>query len=275
MTPAPVGYQCPICTGRAREGAFGAASYRTRTTVSRQADRVPLVKMIRGAGVTQVLIAINVAIFIAMLTQGRISDVVLRRFGALPPVLAPSQWWRLFTAMFVHLSLIHILFNMWALTIFGPPVEERYGRARFLGLYLTAGLLGNAASLMFTAGGFRAGASGGVFGILGAWIGFFVRHHRARGAKEQLRSLFILVAINLFIGYWGGAIDNNAHLGGLAGGFIVATALEQSGRLKGPARELVGLLGFVVVVVAAIVLISSSGRFCDPVAFGPSGLGCP
>jgi rhomboid protease GluP len=142
-------------------------------------------------------------------------------------------------------------------------------------LYLTAGLLGNAASLMFTAGGYRAGASGAVFGILGAWIGFFVRHHRARGAREQLRSLFILVAINLFIGYSiSGAIDNNAHLGGLAGGFIVATALEQSGRLKGPARELVGLLGFVVVVVASIVLISSSGRFCDPVVLAPNALGC-
>jgi rhomboid protease GluP len=127
---------------------------------------------------------------------------------------------------------------------------------------------------MFTSGGFRAGASGAVFGILGAWVGFFVRHSRARGARDQLRSLFFLVAINLVIGYSFGRVDNNAHLGGLVGGFIVATVLEQSGRIRGPAREIVATLGFVAVIVLAVVLISSSGRFCDPVALGPNGFGC-
>jgi rhomboid protease GluP len=276
MTTAPVGYQCPICTGRAREGTFGAASYRTRTTVSRQVDRVPFMKTIRRAGITQLLIGANVAVFIAMLTTGRFeaSDVLLR-FGALPPILPRDQWWRLFTAMFVHVGMFHLLFNMWALAIFGPSIEQRYGRARFLALYLAAGLLGSAASLAFTAGGVRAGASGGVFGILGAWIGFFVRHRSARGASDQLRSLFFLVAINLFIGVsFRGRIDNFAHLGGLAGGFIVASVLEQSGKLRGSARELLGLAGYAAVVIAAVVLIGSSGRFCDPVTVAPNVIAC-
>src|SRR6266542_1067535 len=222
MTPAPVGYQCPICTGRAREGSFGAASYRTRAAVGRQAERVPFVRMIQRSGATQILVAVNVALFVAMLLSGRVSNAQLLRFGAMEAPLDPSQWWRLFTAMFVHVNLLHLFFNMYALLIFGPPIENRYGKARFLALYLLAGYLGSCASLLFTAGrGPRAGASGAVFGIIGAWIAFFVRHRNARGAREQLRSLFILVGINLFIGVSVGFIDNFAHLGGLVGGFVV------------------------------------------------------
>src|SRR5437660_1141469 len=84
MIPAPVGYQCPVCTGRAREGTFGAASYRTRSAVSQRADRVPLVRMIRRAGMTQALIAANVGVFVAMLLTGRpTAPDVLLRFGAM------------------------------------------------------------------------------------------------------------------------------------------------------------------------------------------------
>jgi membrane associated rhomboid family serine protease len=277
MTPAPVGYQCPICTGRAREGAFGAASYRTRTTVSRQVDRVPLVKMIRGAGITQLLMAANVAVFVAMVvtSPARFTEPdVLVKFGALRPFLPRDEWWRLFTSMFVHIGFLHLLFNMWALMLFGPSIEQRYGRARFLALYIAAGLLGGAASLAFTHPTVGAGASGAVFGILGAWIGFFVRHRQARGASDQIRSLLFLVAINLAIGYSSGRIDNNAHLGGLAGGFIIATVLEQSAKLRGAAREILGLAGFAAVVIVAVLMIANSARFCDPVQVAANVFAC-
>ena len=275
MTPAPVGYQCPICMGRAREGALGAASYRTRTTVSRQVDRVPLVRMVQRAGMTQVLLAANVAMFVAMLLIiKQVAPDIRHPFGAMPPAFPRSEWWRLFTAMFTHFGPIHLLFNMWALTVFGPPIEERYGKMRFLLLYLVAGLLGNGISLAFGGLGIRAGASGGVFGILGAWIAFFFRHRTARGASDQLRSLFVLVGINLFIGYSFGGIDNLAHLGGLAGGFIIATVLEQSGRLRGAAREMVGLAGFAAVVIIASLLIANSGRLCEPVQIAINVIAC-
>jgi membrane associated rhomboid family serine protease len=264
MTPAPVGYQCPICTGRAREGTFGAASYRTRSTVSKQADRVPLVRVVRRAGVTQMLLAANVVVFLLMLLTGHAErgDVLLR-FGAMPSPLPRDQWWRLFSAMFVHIGALHLLFNMWALTLFGPAVEGRHGRVRFLALYVTAGFMGNALSLALThAPSLSAGASGAVFGILGAWIAFFLRHRTARGARQQLQSLFFLVGINLFIGFsgFGGRINNVAHLGGLAGGFIVATALEQSGRVRGTARGVVALAGYTLVVVAGLVAIAASNK---------------
>jgi membrane associated rhomboid family serine protease len=263
MTPAPVGYQCPICTGRAREGSFGAASYRTRQAVGRQVERVPLVRMIQRSGATQILVAANVAVFVVMLFSGSWNDTrVLYRFGAMKSPLPPSEWWRLFTAMFVHIGPLHLFFNMYALLIFGPPIEQRYGKARFLALYLLAGYMGSCASLLFTAGsGPRAGASGGVFGIIGAWIAFFVRHRSARGAREQLRSLFFLVGINLVIGVSVRFIDNFAHLGGLAGGFVVATALEQSARRRGPERSLVELAGYALVIAGGIVALTASGRF--------------
>jgi membrane associated rhomboid family serine protease len=265
MIPAPVGYQCPVCTGRAGEGAFGAASYRARSTMSKQADRVPLVRMIRRAGVTQVLIAVNVVVFVLMLLTGHpTSGDVLYRFGAMSSPLPKDEWWRLFTAMFVHIGTFHLLVNMWALMLFGPSIEERYGRFRFLALYVTAGFMGNAMSLLLVPG-LSAGASGAVFGILGAWIGFFVRHRQARGARQQLQSLFFLVGINLFIGFsgFGGRINNVAHLGGLAGGFIVATALEQSARVRASARALVALAGFAGVLIAGIVAIAASNKLID------------
>ena len=267
MTPAPVGYQCPICTGRAREGAFGAASYRTRETVARQVDRVPFARMIRQAGVTQALIAANVAIFIAITVaaRGRWQDQgVLLDFGALPAFLPRSQWWRLITAMFVHVGPFHLLFNMYALMIFGPAVESRYGRFRFLALYLVAGFLGSASSLLLTSGlGVRAGASGGVFGILGAWIAFYLRHRNARGAGDQLRSLFFLVGINLFIGVsLRGSIDNFAHLGGLVGGFIAGAALEQATRRRQPTEQrAIALAGYALVIAGGVVALMASGRF--------------
>ena len=261
MTPAPIGYQCPICTGRAKEGSLGAASYRTRSAVSRRADKLPLVKVIRAAAATQILIAANVAIFVAMLLTGRpTAPDVLFRFGALPPILPSEQWWRLFTAMFVHIGPFHLLFNMYALMIFGPAIENRYGKFRFLTLYFAAGFLGSAFSLAFTQGGIRAGASGGVFGILGAWIAYFIRLRSVPAARAQLRSLFFLVGINLFLGVSIGGIDNFAHLGGLVGGFVIGFALEQSVSRRGGWR-LAGIAGYAAVVVAGVWAISASSRF--------------
>lgn len=263
MIEAPVGYQCPVCTGRAREGAVGAASYRTRAAVARSASRLPGARFLRGAGATQVLIAVNVALFAGMLVVGgfEIDRDTLLKFGALPPILERREWWRLFTAMFVHIGVLHLLFNMWALSLFGPAVENRYGRARFIALYLAAGFLGSAFSMAFSSGDVRAGASGGVFGILGSWIAFYVRHRSARGAQDQLRSLFFLVGINLFFGFSFGGIDNFAHLGGLAGGFVAGTGLEAWARARAEAGRLAAVVGFALVIGTGILALLSSDRF--------------
>jgi rhomboid protease GluP len=269
MIEAPVGYQCPICTGRAREGTVGAASYRTRSAVSRSAERIPLLRVMRGAGVTQTLIAANVALFVGLVVTGSWNDpAVLSRWGALEVPLRASEWWRLITAMFVHIGPLHLLFNMYALFMFGPAVENRYGRLRFLALYLASGFLGSAFSMAFNTGsGIRAGASGGVFGILGCWIAFYVRHRTSRGASDQLRALFFLVGINLFFGFSVGGIDNFAHLGGLAGGFIAGTGLELWARARGAGGRLFALAGYALVIGAGILALMASGRVVSGTPF--------
>lgn len=262
MREAPVGYQCPICAGGARAGAFGAATYRARTRLERRVDRLPMARLLRGAGVTQILIAANAAMFVGMLLTGKpMSLSTLLRFGALPPVLPRSEWWRILTSMFVHFGFLHLAFNMYALFLFGPSIELRYGRRRFLALYLASGFLGGAFSLAFSSPGIAAGASGAVFGILGAWLGIFLRHRRSPGAAAQLRSILILIGINLALGATAQGIDNQAHLGGLVGGFVIASGLEEAARRRGAARPLVAAGSYAAVLVGAILVLASATRF--------------
>lgn len=251
MIDAPVGVQCPVCAGRMREGAMGAATYRARTRL----ERTTVARRYGRFTMTSVIVAVCVAVFVLML--GRSDAQTLYDFGALVAPLPRSMWWRVFTSMFVHIGLMHLLFNMYALWLFGPALEARYGRARMLALFLVSGLLGAGVSLLMLPGGVRAGASGGVFGILGGWIAFFARHRSLRGAREQLRSLLGLVAINLVIGFIPGfGIDVWAHIGGLVGGIVVGAGLELAGAMPaGPRRSLVTTGAYLAPVVAAIVLI--------------------
>lgn len=254
MIDAPVGIHCPICAGRMTEGALSQRSYRARTRL----ERTKVGRRMTGLSLTQAIVATNVGIFVLMVLDAGSFDTsaALYRFGATVNPLPASQWWRVLTAMFVHVNFLHIAFNMYALFLFGQAIEVRHGKPRFLALYLLSGVLGTAASLAFgPSPSIGAGASGGVFGIIGAWIAFFLPHRRVAAARAQLQSLFFLVGINVFIGLSIRGIDNMAHLGGLVGGFVIGSALEYAGkRPRGPA-SLVGVGGYLVVLIAALVLI--------------------
>jgi rhomboid protease GluP len=251
MTPAPVGQHCPVCTGRARDDAAGRAAYRARTEVARRTARWPLVAIMRGASVTQTIVAVNVVMLLLIYAAGGPGNgSVLVRFGALTSPLPKGEWWRMITAMFVHIGAIHLLFNTWALLVFGPALEQRYGRARFFVLYVASGVLGSAFSLAFTGARLAAGASGGVFGILGAWLAFYVRHRNVPALRGQLRSVLFLIGINLAIGASSRGIDNFAHVGGLLAGFSVGAALEWSSRAARPASWIGALAATVVLAVA-------------------------
>jgi len=253
MHPAPVGIHCPVCAGKMREGTLGEAAYRARVRV----ERVPQVRRLTALSATKVLLGANLIVALLMFATGApTSPRTLLRFGALPPVLDTGEWWRLFTAMFVHIGPAHLLFNMYALWLFGQAIEQRFGKLRFLALYFGSGLVGSAASLAFTEGGIRAGASGGVFGILGAFIGVYLQHRDNVGARSQLTSLFFLVGINLFFGFTVPGIDNSAHLGGLAAGLVIGSGVEVSMRRPGGAWRVAGVGGYLVAVIIAIVLIA-------------------
>lgn len=254
MHPAHVGIHCPICAGKMREGPLGQTGYRVRT----RAERIPAVRFLAGAQVTSLIIGANVLVFLLMqLTGSPTSDRTLRRFGALVSPLPSAQWWRLLTAMFVHFGFLHIIFNMLALLLFGGAIEQRYGKLRYLMLYLGAGVLGSATSLAFTHATLSAGASGAIFGIIGAMLAVAVWNRHQPGMSGQVRSLLFLIGINVFFGVASPGIDLRAHIGGVIGGFVIGSALEASRRQRGPARAALQVAGYTVVVVASYVLTSA------------------
>jgi rhomboid protease GluP len=137
-----------------------------------------------------------------------------------------GQYYRFLTSMFLHGSLLHILFNAWALYAIGPETERIYGTARFLGIYFIAGLAGGVASYAFSPYD-AVGASGAIFGLIGALAVFYYTSRTLLGdiARRQLGSLITVIMINVFIGFSTPRIDNFAHLGGLAGGALLGWLL--------------------------------------------------
>ena len=183
--------------------------------------------------ITYVLLGLILAAFLAETVLGGSTSMrTLVMLGAQVNVLVwEGQVWRLLTAMFLHIGVQHILFNGWALYSLGRDVEMFYGSVRFTILYFVAGLFGGVAYYLLgaptTAVTVSAGASGAVFGIIGAELAFWLRNRELFGTfgRQRLLNLGILIAINLFFGFTVPGINNLAHLGGLIPGFLLALAL--------------------------------------------------
>ena len=180
------------------------------------------------AWITYILLAANILIWLAMTAVGGSTDVdVLIRFGAkVNDLIADGQVWRLLTSMFLHIGLMHLLFNSYALFVFGSEVERLYGGPRFVAIYLLAGLWGALASFAFGSA-LSAGASGAIFGLLGTMVAYLRRHRETFGAwgRQRLLNLVGVAAFNLVLGFSVAGIDNLAHLGGLLSGAILGWAL--------------------------------------------------
>jgi rhomboid protease GluP len=188
---------------------------------------------------TYIFIAINVIVFaamvvdgflqgglgIAVLTGGRGISSILIDFGAnFAPLVASGQFWRLFTANFIHIGILHLLFNMYALFQLGIQVEATYGPRRFIVIYLLSGVSGAVFSYMFTRG-LSAGASTSIFGLFGALVVYFYKHRELFGrmGQQQLINLGVILLINVIYGLSPGAsVDNWGHAGGFIGGVILA-----------------------------------------------------
>ena len=184
--------------------------------------------------VTYALLAINVVVWLAMELAGGSEDPdVLLRFGAMfGPLIASGEYWRLFTAMFLHVGILHLAFNAFGLLIFGRLVEGIYGPVRFALIYVLAGLSGSVASYLLNSISIGAGASGAIFGVLGALAAFFLARREMLGemGRQNLTGLAVIAAFNLIFGFTQPGIDNWAHMGGLAGGFAIGMALAPNYR---------------------------------------------
>ena len=210
MISAPVGFQCPACVAEAQRRVP-----RTRTTMGGVAHAQPVLA-------TQTLIGLNVAAYAATwVTQ----DQLIRDFGMFGAAVAAGEWWRLLTAPFLHAGLWHLALNMFALWILGGLLEPLLGRWRFVTVYLVSALAGSVTSYAFSSPGvISVGASGAVFGLLGAVLVALRRLNR------DVSGVLVLLLINVVLGFVFPGIDWRAHLGGLAAGLVVTTAMVYSPR---------------------------------------------
>ena len=253
MRQAAVGFQCPECV---REGAKTVRQPRTAYGGRPVGDAL----------VTQVLIGINVVVFVLLLvTGGRGSDLLPQLWlsptrlcepdgiggcGALLPGVADGAVWQLVTSFFTHVQLWHIGFNMLALYVLGPQLEGLLGRVRFLALYLLSGLFGSLAVYWLSpVNQPTVGASGAIFGLMGALLVMAVKH------RANVQALLGLLAVNAVITVIGaGYISWQGHLGGFVGGLLLATVLVYAPRRGRTLWQAAGLGLVAAVTVAGIVL---------------------
>jgi membrane associated rhomboid family serine protease len=241
MTAAPVGLRCPDHAG------------------SRKVVKPPRIVRRAPSGatdalVTRTLIGLNVVVYLITAVQGAginapggrlLNDWIL--YG---PFVGQGDWWRLITAAFLHASILHIGLNMYVLWIIGQPVEAYLGRARFLGLYFVSGLAGSAGALVLTPHTPTLGASGAIFGILGALL---IIEWQTTGRLAGNAMTWIV--INLALSFVISNISIGGHVGGLIGGILITLGFANWGRGHA-AYGKIGVAGFAGLVGVAIASVA-------------------
>lgn len=246
MIPAPVGHQCPACVEEARREFRRGPGTRIGT---------------RGVTATKaLLVAIGAMFAVQLLTGGprsmmQPSQGNLVDLGALQPLLiANGQYWRLFTAMFLHYGLFHIAFNAYALWLFGSFVESSFDRTRMVLIYFVSGFLASVTSYVWgSAGVVGVGASGAIFGVFGAFVAYNYRRRHLAIASANLRWATTLLLLNAFLALSIRAIDWRAHLGGFVAGVLAGLVAEGVG--TSGQRRLIRVAGFAALVAVGIALV--------------------
>jgi membrane associated rhomboid family serine protease len=237
MTPTPVGMRCPECARertRVTRGAVGPSS--------------------SDAPATFILIAINVAVYLAEVAGGGGglspgSSSLIFDFGLFGPYVAEGEWYRLLTSGFLHASILHIGFNMFALYFLGRLLEPGIGTPRFVALYFVSLFAGSFGATLLSPDSLTIGASGAVFGIFGAT--FVIARHR--GVDALASSIGIILLLNLAITFGRPEISIGGHLGGLAGGVLCAFVIIAGERgMLGPRNQAMELLAMAAIGFFAV-----------------------
>jgi membrane associated rhomboid family serine protease len=236
MTPTPVGMRCPECS---RE--------RTKVRTLRSTATEPTV--------TYVLIAINV---IAFLAEGRFGvssesggSTLFERFALFGPSVADGDWWRIATSGFLHANLLHIGFNMYLLYLLGQMLEPAVGSVRFVLIYAVALFAGSLGALIISPDSVTVGASGAVFGLMGA----AAVELRARGINPFETNIGGLILFNLLFTFvFSGSISIGGHIGGLIGGAAAGFLFLQADERRIPRQAAIGLSVALAAVVAAAAI---------------------
>ena len=242
MVFAAVGIKCPECAEQS-------------AAVKKSAKRARPVSATATAGiVTRALIGLNLVVFVMQISQGDFQGIqsdVFERGALYGPAVAAGDWWRLFSTGFLHIGPIHLAFNLLMLWWFGTALEEMLGRARFLAVYGVSILSGAAGALLLDPTAVTAGASGAVFGILGAGLVL-----ERRGINVFGGAALMVIVLNVALSILIARISLGGHVGGLVGGALVILALTQFGRVHAAYGRtgLVGIAGVAGVAVASVAI---------------------
>lgn len=263
MIPAPVGHQCPECVAEARR------EYRQGP------GRQVAVANLKATPVTKILlIAIGIGYLWELAVAGGPGSLfegpdlrALIDAGALVPFtgvtaggdfvggILGGEWWRLLSSIFLHAGLIHLGLNAYVLWIFGVEIERQIGRLFTLAVFLVTGVFAGAVSFAFAPGlTVGVGASGAIFGLVGAFIAYnYLRRHHVM-AQARLRGALSMLLINLIIGFTWSGIDWRAHVGGLVAGLVAGFAVDPS--RPAALRRTFGAVGLLALLLGAVALVT-------------------
>lgn len=178
--------------------------------------------------ITNALIAINIILYLLPILTGTYNEVI-SNFSTHGPSIRAGEYYRLLTGMFLHGSFLHIAFNSYALGIIGSQIENYLGKAKFLIIYVISGIIGGLFSITFNGNIASIGASGAIFGLMGALL-YFGYHYRVYLGNVLKSQIIPLILLNLFLGFINSGVDNFAHIGGLLGGLVTTMALGVDGK---------------------------------------------
>lgn len=240
LREASVGYQCVDCVAQGRRGARRAV-----TVAGAEPGARPVV--------VPVLVGLNLAMFAWTVAQaGSISRnfaaPIFREWALVPALVADGEWWRVVTSGFLHVGPLHIAFNMLALWIIGRDVEGVLGRGRFLAVYLVSLLGGSATVMLFQPDSQVAGASGAVFGLMGA-LAVVLRRLQAPAGQ-----VIGLIVVNIVLSVVIPNISLVAHLGGLVVGAAATAALVYAPARNRNGVQAAALAGLTLLLLAVIVV---------------------
>ena len=173
--------------------------------------------------ITYWLIAVNVILYVIPILFGQYNDLI-NNYSVWGPAIREGQYYRLLTGIFLHGGILHLLFNCYALYVIGSQVENFLGRIKFAIIYLVAGISGALFSVIFGGNFASIGASGAIFGLMGALV-YFGYHYRVYLGTVIKSQIIPLIVLNLLLGFCMPGIDNFAHIGGLIGGTLMSIAL--------------------------------------------------
>ena len=202
--------------------------------------------------VTYTLIFINIMVFLAMYLFGNGSEdsLTLLMFGAnyRELVLNYHEYYRLITSSFLHIGILHLLFNMYALYIIGAQIENFFGKFKYIIIYLGSAIFASLLSICFHSG-ISAGASGAIFGLLGAML-YFGYHYRLYLGNVLQSQIIPIIILNLFLGFMTPGIDNAGHIGGLISGIFLAMACGMN-----KDKKIERMNGFILIIIFAIFIL--------------------